>query len=381
MSESSRGKFDKTRPAIVAAGYNRESALRRLLKSLSEADYEGFKEVTLIISLDNGGPGGTYEAAEEFRWKAGEKIVLKRPERLGLKQHMLSLGDLTGEYGSIILLEDDLYVSPFFYHYTCKALERVQDEPSVGGISLYDHRFNVFKRLPFDAVDDGFDNFYLRFPSSWGQAWNADQWKGFREWLKIHDGEDLKGNGMPSDAAEWGESSWLKYALKYSIDVEKDWLYPRISYTTNFFDQGEHSKEQVSDLQVPLSLGNRRDFVFSLPETSSAKYDQYFENRGLPYQADIYGLKRRDGALDTDEPFYSAEILEHKIRERFGLCLRPVDSNILFNIEGEGICLYEALKDRENVGSKGSASLERYFYPGLNKKKILKLVRERLHIL
>lgn len=377
MSEDSRGNDNMTRPAIVVVGYDRIKALKRLLNSLGNADYEGFHDITLIISLDKSGVTGVAEAADSFEWKYGKKKVIKRPERMGLKKHILSCGDLTAEYGSIIMLEDDLFVSPMFYPYTCAALEKAGHDENVAGISLYCHKFNVFARLPFDAVDDGFDNYYFRFPCSWGQAWNRIQWERFREWLKDHEDEDLGGDGMPSFAAAWGDSSWLKYALKYAINEKKYWLYPRISYTTNFFDEGEHSKEAVTDLQVPLRIGKRKDYCFSLPETSSAKYDQYFENEGLQYEADIYGLKRKDGALDPEKPFYSSEKLNIKRAESFGLSLRPVDSNILFNIEGDGIYLYEPA-GKQKITAKETARLERYFYPGLNKKKIMKLIGDKM---
>ena len=364
-------------PAIVVVGYAREKALKRLLQSLANADYEGFDDIPLIISLDKSGVSEVAEAAETFQWEYGEKRVINRPERMGLKKHILSCGDLTEEYGSIIMLEDDLFVSPLFYSYTVAALEKAEGNKDIAGISLYSHKFNVFARLPFDAVDDGFDNYYFRFPCSWGQAWDKSKWDEFKNWLIAHDGEDLWGNGMPSYAAAWGDSSWLKYALKYAIEEKKYWLYPRISYTTNFFDEGEHSKEAVTDLQVPLRIGKKKDYCFSLPGESAAKYDQYFENAGLEYEADIYGLKRKDRALDFSKPFYSSEKLNIDRMASFGLSLRPVDSNILFNIGGDGIYLYGPA-GKQKIISKATARLERYFYPGLNKKKIMKLIGDRM---
>ncbi len=367
---------DEIRPAIVAVAFDRAAALSRLLNSLGNADYTRFKDITLVVSIDKGGDPAVLETAEKFLWEHGEKRVIMREERMGLKKHILSCGDLTGEYGGIIMLEDDLYVSPLFYSYTCAALSKVKDDDKVAGVSLYSHKFNVFARFPFEAVDDGYDNFYFRFPSSWGQAWTFDQWKAFRQWLEEHDGEDLHGNGMPSYAADWGSSSWLKYALKYVIEKKRTWLYPRVSYTTNFFDEGEHSKEAVTDLQVPLSRGKMRDYCFSSYEQTGAGYDQYFENEALKYEADIYGLKRQDGAL-SDKPFYSAEILPFEVLESYALSLRPVDSNILFKIPGEGIYLYDPLK-KTGGKIKKTARLEKYFYPGMNRKKIMKLLSDRL---
>ena len=374
MYQSSQENKD-IKPAIVVVAYDREKALDRLLTSLGNADYEGFIDVPLIISIDKSGNEAVGKLADSFSWKYGEKKVIKHPERLGLKKHILSLGDMTREFGSIIMLEDDLYVSAFFYHYAVAALSKVRDREEVAGVSLYSHRFNVFARLPFEAVDDGYDNYYFRFPCSWGQAWTDGEWQDFRDWLLIHGDQDLHGDGMPQPAADWGSSSWLKYALKYVIEEKKTWFYPRISHTTNFFDEGEHSKEAVTDLQVPLSLGRNRDYCFSFPEQSGARYDAYFENEGLPFQADLYGLKRRDGALKRG-PFYSAEMLPFEIMKSFGLNLRPFDSNLLFRVPGDDLFLYDPSRVRK-VKEKTGAKLERYFYPGMNRKKMMKLIGDR----
>ena len=39
------------KPAIVVVAYNRVKALQRLLDSLKNADYSGFSDITLIISI------------------------------------------------------------------------------------------------------------------------------------------------------------------------------------------------------------------------------------------------------------------------------------------------------------------------------------------
>ncbi len=366
--------MEEMTPAIVVIGYDRIRSLKRLLRSIGEARYPD-REIPLVISLDAGGGPGVAEAAEEFSWKYGEKRVIRREERLGLRTHVLSCGDFTEEFGSIIMLEDDLFVSPEFYSFASAALSFTAEDPGTGGVSLYNHRFNVFARLPFEPLDDGYDNWYFRFASSWGQAWTRDQWQGFRAWLAEHDGEDLHGEGMPSDAAEWGKSSWLKYAVRYLVDMEKFFLYPRISYTTNFFDAGEHVKTPVTDLQVPLRLGERREYLFSRPEESGACYDAYFENLLLPESADLYGLKLRDG--QPLKKVYSTQVLPYRVTESFGLELRPLEANILFSVPGNRIFLYD-LTEKAEGAKEEKGILEQYFYPGMNRKKILNLIKGQL---
>ncbi|MCR5625731.1 MAG: glycosyltransferase family 2 protein [Lachnospiraceae bacterium] len=358
--------------AIVVVTYSRYKSLNRILNSIEAADYTGYDDIPLIISIDGGGDEKVAQAAEAFNWSHGKKEVIKRGERMGLKAHILSCGDITENYEGIIMLEDDLYVSPYFYDYAVEALEFAKDKDKIGGISLYAHKFNVFARLPFEPLNDGYSNWYFKFASSWGQAWSREQWKGFRDWLRVHDGTDISGNGLPENVAQWGEKSWLKYAIKYLIETDKYFLYPRVSYTTNFADEGEHASESVTDLQVPLCVG-RENYNFSDPDNAKAVYDAYFENEKMGVNLDIYGIKARDGAFG-EGPLLSTAPLGKKVIQTYGLKLKPADLNVLYKSEGNDLFLYDTSipADPPSV-SKGK--LYGYFYPGINQKKILSFIK------
>ncbi|SFK77425.1 Glycosyl transferase family 2 [Lachnospiraceae bacterium KH1T2] len=362
------------KPAIVIAAYNRVESLKRILVSVAEASYD-FDDIQLIISIDNSDNHEVARIAEKFHWKHGNKRVVRHADRLGLKKHILECGDYTHEFGSIIMLEDDLYVSPEYYRFASSALDFSAMRDEIGGISLYNHRFNVFARLPFEPMDDGYDNWYFQFASSWGQAWTAKQWDDFKNWQKKHDGEDLHGNGMPSDAAAWSETSWLKYAIKYLIETDRYFLYPRISYTTNFADAGEHAFHAVTDLQVPLSYGTTHTFHFSGLADSRAVYDAYFENALMPYESDLYGLKMRDHAVKMNY-LLSTQALPYYVMEHYGLVLRPMDANIFLKIPGREIRLYDLTRKAKAFKTE-TGILEDYFYPGMNRKKMMNLMKYR----
>ncbi|MCR4907843.1 MAG: glycosyltransferase family 2 protein [Lachnospiraceae bacterium] len=368
------------KPAIVVVTYNRVGSLKRLLSSLAAADYRERDGIPLIISVDKSDTESCAGAAEDFSWEHGEKRVIRRDERLGLKRHILECGALSEEYGAVVMLEDDLMVSPCFYEYAVQALQFSEKYPNIGGISLYRHRFQVFARLPFEAIEDGFDNWYFRLPSSWGQAWSADQWKGFSDWLSVHDGEEVAGTGIPSFVSAWGESSWLKYAVRYLVETDKYFLYPRLSYTTNFADEGEHASHTVTDLQVPLSRGGDA-FRFSSPEESKAVYDAYFENERLGAEADLYGIKYADTKgrklSPKGELLLSTKSLSFKVAKTYALAMKPMDANVVWDLPGEGIFLYD-LKESAPPPKIKSGRLEDYFYPGMSMKKILQLLKYRL---
>ena len=110
-------------PAIVISCFNRPKALKRILEFLKSADYPSLKNIPLVISIDGGGLSSIIDIANEFDWPYGDKKIIKYEKNLGLKDHIISCGDLTSDYGSIILLEDDLVVSKSFYHFACKSAE------------------------------------------------------------------------------------------------------------------------------------------------------------------------------------------------------------------------------------------------------------------
>ncbi len=366
------------KPVIVAAAYDRAHSLKRLLRSLAEAEYHE-DDITLIISIDHSGFKDCAEAAEGFEWEHGEKIIRQFKERQGLKKHILSCGDYAETYGSAIILEDDLTVAESFYDYACAALSFTGGDDRVGGVSLYAHQFNVFAREPFQPVEDGYDNWYMKFASSWGQAVTDKQWGQFRKWLAENDGKDLHSADIPDQVAEWSDNSWLKYHIRYLSETGRYFLYPRVSHTTNFADEGEHAKKQVTDLQVPLAGKKRREPVFSSPDLSSAVYDAFFENESLDHPCDLYGLKSKQGKLGDFRKVYSAEALPYRAERTFGMSYRPMDVNLIKGTEGNKLFLYD-LETSAAAPAVNRGYRVKYFYRGLNKRKIWDYVRNSRNI-
>ena len=382
------------RPAIVIIAYNREAAFRRLLHSIEEADYPD-GDVTLIISVDRstGHMGDLVrEAAKDFDWKHGEKKLVFHEENLGLKKHVLSCGDFCKEYGAVIMLEDDLYVSPAYYSYAMQALEYTADNDRIGGISLYNHLLNVHAREPFQAIDAPCDNWYFQFASSWGQAFTKEQWNGFRSWLTVHDNTDLADTDLPYNVSGWSDRSWLKYYIKYLVDTDRFFLYPMVSYTTNFCDEGTHAKKAVNDLQVPLSAG-RKTFTFESLEESRSVYDAFFENIRLrehvasilsaltngqvkPEQVaiDLYGYRGADVRADY---LLSSKLLPYRCLKMYGRYLRPHDENIFQEIPGESFFLYDL---HTNAKKPQGDQVEKllYNYRALKAGNLFKLALFRL---
>lgn len=372
-------------PAIVTIGYNRPKSMERLLKSVENAHYPEGVSVPLVISIDNSGDDNVVKAAEEFEWTHGEKRIIAREVRMGLKEHVLACGDLTEEYGSIIVLEDDLYVSPAFYEYSQKALDFTYEDEMVGGVSLYNHLFDVHARMAFAAIDDGYDNWYFQFASSWGQAYTKGQWAAFRSWYAEHKDEPITGSDVPANVAGWSEKSWLKFYITYLIRTDKYFIYPRISYTTNFGDVGSHAVKADADLQVPLCGAEKSLYcAFSRVENSKAVYDAYFENVKLADEdivIDLYGTKPvMDMLKDNTDIKYvlSSRPLPFKIVKSYGRQMRPLDANVVYEVEGDDLRLYD-VKVADKVKSEDTEALKYlYEYRGISAKRMLSILKYRV---
>ena len=152
---------------IVVVAYNRIDSLKRLLGSLQKAEFP--MPAKLIISIDRGDNADVLSFAEAFSWPFGEKQVIYQEKNLGLKAHILKCGNLTQQHDGIILLEDDLYVSPDFYRYAQECYAFVLGKNRIAGVALYNHRLSQLTEKIFEPLDDGFDNWYFQYACSWGQ--------------------------------------------------------------------------------------------------------------------------------------------------------------------------------------------------------------------
>lgn len=336
--------MSKCLPVVVVA-FNRARSLKRLLSSLNDAAYI-VDDVPLIISIDKGENNQDVLAvAEAFVWKHGEKKVIYQDKNLKLRKHVLQCGDYALKYGNVIVLEDDLYVSKYFYQYAEAALKFTQGNDRIGGISLYNHRFNVEASEPFEAVDDGYDNWYFQFASSWGEAWSKSQWERFKEWYEKNPDIDNRIQ-IPVYVRNWSQSSWLKYFIAYLIEKDLYFLYPHKSLTTNFGEAGTHVNKNNTNHQVPIQNGEIT-YKFSELEMSKAVYDAYYENvylqmkiiDGQKVLVDLYGKK----TIEPDKLHYvvSRQALPYKIVKKYGCNMRPHEENILREIEGDDFFLYD----------------------------------------
>ncbi len=330
---------------IVVVAYNRPKSLATVLKSLRNANYESHS-VPLIISIDKGtNNDDVVKVANDFQWPFGPKEVLEYAENMGLRKHIIKCASLSQKFGNVIILEDDLYVAQNFYTFAIQALEFSKDKDYIGGISLYNHQQNVHKGINFLPIEDGFDNWYFQFASSWGQAWTKLQFQDFLLWYE-ENREIASGTDIPNYVRSWSSKSWLKYYITYLVEKDKYFLYPKTSFSTNFSDAGTHVSSGSTGYQVPLYQGLPKTFSFSGIEESRSVYDSFFENKKLYRYLD---LPKNSICIDlagyrhtySKQYVLSPKILNFKIIKSFQRSLRPIESNIMEDMSGDDIFLYD----------------------------------------
>ena len=361
--------------AIIVVGYNRPDSMKRILQSLAEATYN-YTDIVLRISIDHGGNEEVIKVAENFEWTYGKKKVVYHPERLGLRNHIISCGDLTEEYGAVMILEDDLYVSPDFYNYAMQALEKYGNHPQIAGISLNTRKELLESPYPFYPLHTGYDVYFQQFASSWGQVWNLRMWKDFKSWYEQNQTLPQSVN-VPLTILHYPDTSWAKYYQTYVVERNKYYVFSYDSLTTNFGDAGEHFNHDSSAFQSVLFYGTKE---YRMPEfEDGVKYDIYGEPIGL---GETLGISDEDLTCDfwgrKQEGAYKKYLLTCCKRpylsvRKFSMCMKPLELNIMKGIKGNEIYLYDTSKRTDDFSSNKKEKIKflEYGYGIINGRDLL----------
>lgn len=336
-------------PAVVVMAYNRLHSLTRLLSSLQAADHPD--SVSLIISIDRGvDTHDVLRYAEQFDWRHGDKRVIYHEQHLGLVEHFFFCGGLTKEHGAIVLLEDDLYVSPMYYRFATQAIDAYADDARIAGLALNALWFNGYTHYPFTPLPDDSDVFFLQVPWYQGQAYTRAQWEAFDAWRAGGDRTPTTDDPIHELFLAFDEDEWFPLKIKYLVDTDRYYVFPRESFTTNFGDAGTHFASKTDFFQVPLQCMRNRFRLRSLDD-ACAVYDSFFEIRpdrldrltdtlsGYDYAVDLNGTKRKahigaDHVLTTQPCRTPAR--------SFGLSMRPPEANVIAGVPGQAISLCAA---------------------------------------
>lgn len=374
---------------IVAIAFNRPNSLKRLLMSLQKVDWKK-DSVRLYISIDKDNKNSigyieTVKIANDFEWEYGEKIVDCKEENLGLKKHILQCGNLTNKYENLIVLEDDLIASPHMYSYAKQVVEFYKDNEDIAGFGLYSFQRNPINNLPFIPLNNGTDVYFMQYACSWGQIWTKSRWEKFMEWYEKNKNNKFEKEDIPYNVRNWGEKSWLKFHTIYTILNNKFFVYPHVGLTTNFSDTGTHNQEKSFAYQCTIyDKQEKIKFRFCNLKNANNVYDGYFENKKInelinydkQIIADFYGEKKIIN-VDKKEYLLSTNIYNYKILKTYGLQMYPYEQNVINNIDGSEIKLYDLSQKEENRMFQKSYLVKRYLYKldFMSKKDMYQIVK------
>lgn len=358
---------NKSKIAIVAVGYNRIRSMRRLLSSLTNAKYD-HADIPLVISIDRSGDEELYKFVSEFEWIYGDKYVNIQDERLGLKNHIIQCGDLTQYFRAVVILEDDIFVSEYFYHYVEAAVDFYYDEDRIGGISLYQNEMDG--SIPIYFMNDGSDTYLKMGAASWGECWTDLQWEEFKKWYSHFTDDRFQDMDIPEKIKNW-KKAWSKYYKAYLVETGRYFVFPQISHTTCFGDAGEHSSNFSNMGQVNLLCGKPNYFFKKFDQM--VRYDMYGTNESV---FEWIGLSKSDLCVDFRcdkinirkcRYILTPAILPYKVIKSFGLNMRPIELNVKYNIDGKDLFLYDTITGEGNaVGVGNPKNISNYYLRGYN---------------
>lgn len=352
--------------AIVVVAYNRVNSITKLLNSLLYAYYS--QPVTLILSIDKSESDAVECLGDRFEWPYGDKIVVKHVDNIGLRKHILSIGEYTKQYDGVVVLEDDLEVSPSFFNFALEAVERYQNDDRIAGISLYTFPLNLHVSLPFIPDRNEYDAFLFQNAQSWGQIWMTRSWGHFIEWYEKNSDDFSDQPHLPQSICHWGKNSWLKYHIKYCIEQNKYFVYPYTSLTYCSGAVGVHSREVNNYTQGALLRGNMTNY--RLPTFESAvKYDAFYERVDLDYKLGVedvcLDLNGSKGNRMNHRYWLTTRRAPYKVVRSFGLKYIPMEQNVVYNVEGDTIFLYDTQKKGKKPRNNFISIINYYKYNGL----------------
>jgi hypothetical protein len=170
-----------TSAPIALFAYRRPHHLRQTLAAL-RTNAEARETILYVFSDGAKNPAAAPDVAATRDMLRGiegfkEVKVILRNENYGLARNLTSgISEVLREHESVIVVEDDIVVSPFFLGFMNDALAYYRDEPRVGSISGY----------CYPLQGDVPETFFIRGADCWGWATWRDRWEVYNA-----DGRDL----------------------------------------------------------------------------------------------------------------------------------------------------------------------------------------------
>lgn len=242
-----QGDMLKMNAPVVLFVYNRLEHTKKVLESLSKNILADKTDLFVFSDAAKNEKGlekvkHVREYIRRMDWREGFQnvTVVEADQNKGLAKSVIGgVTQILKKYGKVIVIEDDLILSPYFLKYMNGALEYYKDVSEIWSISGYSFPMKSLKKYPHDV-------FYSYRGCSWGWATWLDRWEktdwdvkdypklvADKEWQKRFNrgGADL--TGMLRMQMEGKINSWAIRWVFSQSNLEMYTVYPKNSYILN----------------------------------------------------------------------------------------------------------------------------------------------------
>ena len=163
---------------VVLFVYNRVDHTSRVLETLGKNELAKDTELYVFSDAAKSDKGldkvnAVREYINQKEWQKNFKTVtiVQAEKNKGLAKSVIGgVSEIIEKYGTVIVIEDDLILSPYFLNYMNGALDYYKEDSKIWAISGYSFPMRSLKNYPHDV-------FYSYRGSSWGWATWDDRWK------------------------------------------------------------------------------------------------------------------------------------------------------------------------------------------------------------
>ena len=264
---------------LIVMTMDRQKSLDRLLKSVTTAAYPENARIDLQVSVDHKvgevHDVDTMKFLNSFQWPYGVFEVIAWEEPKGIFGQWvdswpceLYKSDL---YKAVILLEDDLEVSPIYFDWFTNA-HRVYASANLGAVTGMRASLVAQEGVQLSAselVPDGIEVFAYRLIATWSMSPTYNSWKDFRKWVKVAKADPnfdpvvdgtVPGQWYRDFKAHGNEAGmWEIWYMKFMHDQGLYTLYPWVDNGTstivcNWREKGLHFSGNDVSRDYPLAL-------------------------------------------------------------------------------------------------------------------------------
>lgn len=259
---------------IIIFAFNRVDTLKNTIESLKKNKEAKDSELFVFVDGPRSNKIGEKEqvlAVQEYvKTISGFKnLQYKFSEtNKGLAPSVISgTTEIINQYGKVIVVEDDLYVSPCFLTYMNLLLYKYQNDQRIFQISGYGLKIKVPNDYKYDI--------YMHIRAhSWTWATWKDRWESV-DW-EVKDFQDLIKDKKKQKAFNKGGSDLFKMLKNYMEGKNNSWY---IRFTYSMFLQGKFGISPIKSLVI--------NDGFRVQSTHCNTYNRYTVDFFNEYKSDF----------------------------------------------------------------------------------------------